>query len=97
MSALAAILGEHGETAAPLLAVEVLSPSTRLIDINLKRARYEAVGCPSYWVVDPDSLTLTAWELRDNVYVEVAHVARNETFGATVPYPVSITPARLLD
>lgn len=32
---------------APLLAVEVLSPSTRLIDLNLKKARYEIAGCAS--------------------------------------------------
>lgn len=49
----------------PLLAVEVLSPSTRLIDLGLKRARYEAAGCPSYWVVDPVAPSLTAWQLVD--------------------------------
>lgn len=34
---------------APLLAVEVLSPSTRRIDLTLKRSRYEAAGTVSYW------------------------------------------------
>ena len=58
---------------APLLAVEVLSPSTRRVDVTLKRARYEAAGCPSYWVLDPDHPSLTAWNLQDG-YVEVAHV-----------------------
>lgn len=82
---------------APLLAVEVLAPSTRLIDISLKRARYEAAGCPAYWVVDPVGLTLTAWELRDSGYVEVAAVAGDETFHATSPYPASITTSRLAD
>ena len=81
----------------PLLAVEVLSPSTRLIDVNLKRARYEAAGCPAYWVVDPDARTLSAWELRDGGYVEVAHVAGAQEYAAQSPYPVSITPAGLLD
>jgi Uma2 family endonuclease len=40
--------------AAPVLAVEVLSPSGRLIDLNLKRAAYQRMGTPSYWVLDPD-------------------------------------------
>ena len=40
--------------AAPMLATEILSPSTRRIDLLLKRSRYEAAGCPAYWVVDPD-------------------------------------------
>lgn len=48
---------------APQLAVEVLSPSTRRVDLTLKLSRYEAAGCPSYWVVDPDGPSLTAWQL----------------------------------
>ena len=47
---------------APLLAVEILSPSTRQIDLTLKRARDEAAGCPSYGVVDPDKPSITAWK-----------------------------------
>jgi len=83
--------------AAPLLAVEVLSPSTRLIDLNLKRARYEAAGCPSYWTVDPDTLELTAWELTDGAYVEVARVTGEEQFRSAAPFAVDVTPGQLLD
>jgi len=81
--------------AAPLLAIEVLSPSTRHIDISLKRARYEAAGCPSYWVVDPDTPSITAWELRDGTYLELAHVAGPDAFRAQAPYALEIVPARL--
>jgi Uma2 family endonuclease len=82
---------------APLLAVEVLSPSTRLVDLNLKRARFEAAGCPSYWTVDPEALELTAWELTDGVYGEVAHVAGDQVFRATAPCTVEVVPSQLLD
>jgi Uma2 family endonuclease len=34
---------------APHLVVEVLSPSTRRVDLLLKRSRYEAAGVPAYW------------------------------------------------
>ncbi|MGH9188929.1 MAG: Uma2 family endonuclease, partial [Acidimicrobiales bacterium] len=34
----------------PLLVVEIQSPSTRLIDLNLKRAAYATAGVPSYWL-----------------------------------------------
>ncbi len=51
--------------AAPVLAIEVLSPSTRRLDVTLKRARFEAAGCGAYWVVDADEPSLTAWELRE--------------------------------
>lgn len=84
---------------APLLAVEVLSPSTRRIDLTLKRSRYEAAGCASYWVVDPDpdAPSLTAWELRDGRYVEVARVVGQERFTGRTPYDVVISPAQLLE
>jgi Uma2 family endonuclease len=82
---------------APLLAIEILSPSTRRIDLTLKWARFEAAGCPSYWVVDPLEPSLTAWELRDGSYVEVARVRGDEPFDATLPFPVRIVPAQLLD
>lgn len=80
---------------APLLAIEVLSPSTRLIDLNLKRARYEAAGCPSYWVVDPEGPSITAWELRDGQYVEIANLSGEETWVSTAPYAMELNPRRL--
>jgi Uma2 family endonuclease len=83
--------------AAPVLAVEVLSPSTRRVDLMLKRSRFEAAGCPSYWVIDPDEPSLTAWELQGERYVEVAHVAGDQEFAARTPYPVTVSPVRLLD
>jgi len=49
---------------APLLAVEVLSPSTGLFDLGRRMQLLEEAGCPSYWVVDPAGPELTAWELR---------------------------------
>ncbi|KNX39064.1 Uma2 family endonuclease [Luteipulveratus halotolerans] len=90
-------LGERVLPAAPVLAVEVLSPSTRLIDLNLKKARYEAAGCPSYWVIDPAEPSLVAWDLRDDAYVEVGRVSGDEAYAAALPFEVSITPSALVD
>jgi Uma2 family endonuclease len=84
-------------TAVPALAVEILSPSSRLIDLNLKRARYERAGVPTYWVVDPDDLRLTAWELSGGRYVEAADLAGSESWTAVRPFPVSIVPGALGD
>jgi len=58
----------------PLLAVEIRSPSTALIDRTLKRAAYARHGTPSYWLVDPDpsAPSILALELRGEDYVEVA-------------------------
>lgn len=80
---------------APLLAVEVLSPSTRLIDVRLKFSRLEAAGCASYWVIDPDTPELIAWEMRDGAYAQVAKAAGDEVVRLTAPFEVSVVPADL--
>jgi Uma2 family endonuclease len=84
---------------APLLAVEVLSRSTRLKDLNLKKAHYERIGVASYWILDPtEPGSLTVFELDDEGrYQQVAHVEGDDEFVAERPFPVTIVPARLLD
>lgn len=84
---------------APVLAVEVLSPSTALNDLNNKKAAYERMGTSSYWVVDPDlpgRLTVFELDARGR-YVEVASVCGDEKFTTERPFPITIVPARLLD
>ncbi|MDF1604875.1 Uma2 family endonuclease [Nocardioides sp. YIM 152315] len=80
----------------PVLAVEVLSRSTRLIDLNLKRAAFERAAVTSYWVVDPDRPSLTAWRLSDGAYVEVATVAGEEVWRSELPFPLAVSPATLV-
>lgn len=80
----------------PLLAIEVASPSTRMVDRNLKLPRFERAGCPSFWIVDPLQPSLTAWELRDGHYVEVAYVTGDQSWSASLPFPVTICPAELI-
>lgn len=89
--------GEKNLPGVPLLAVEVLSPSTRHIDLGLKRSAYEAVGCPSFWVVDPEEPSVTAWELRGGEYVVAGTATGAEPLMLAAPYAVSLTPERLLD
>jgi len=82
---------------APLLAVEVLSPSTRRFDLLLKRDRFQSAGVRSYWLVDPDVPSVTVLELQDRVYAEVAHVEGAESCDVLLPYPMTIVPEQLLD
>ena len=81
----------------PLLAVEVLSPSTRRVDLLLKRDRLQSAGVPSYWLVDPETPSVTVLELRDGVYIETGRAEGDELLTVTAPYPLKIVPARLLD
>lgn len=81
----------------PLLAVEVLSPSTRRVDLLLKRDRLQAAGVPSYWLVDPDALTVTVLELRDGAYEELPVADGGGVYDVERPFPVRIVAARLAD
>jgi len=82
--------------AAPLLAVEVLSPSIRSVDLTMKRERYQRAGIRSYWLVDPtDPVRLTVLELRDGRYVEVADLRGHDSFEASVPFEVAVVPSSL--
>ena len=80
----------------PLLAVEVLSPSTRAVDRRIKKERYERAGVPSYWLLDPDLMRLTVYELGADGYREIADIAGTDTWTAHAPFKVTITPAALL-
>lgn len=82
---------------APVLAVEVLSPSTALNDLNTKKAAYERMGVPSYWVIDPDKPSMTVFALgHDRRYAETAHVVGDQPYEAQQPYPVRVVPVDLL-
>lgn len=89
-------VGEARIERAPLLVVEVLSPSTRLIDLGTKRLVFEAAGVPAYWLVDPAEPRLTVLELDAGRYVERASVAGDEAYEATHPFPVTVVPTRLV-
>ncbi len=81
--------------AAPVLAVEVLSPSTSLVDRNLKKAAYERFGVESYWLVDPVHRTLVAFELRNGGYREVANLQPEDMHAFERPFQVRISMPEL--
>lgn len=90
-------VGELNITEPLLLAVEVLSPSTRSKDLLLKKGLYEESGVASFWVVDPDEPSLVAWDLVDGSYAEVARAVGGDAALLRLPYPVEIVPASLND
>ena len=75
----------------------MLSPSTRRIDLTLKRSRLEAAGCPAYWVIDPLEPSIIVWELVEGTYVDRAHAVGSETVTLERPFRVEITPSELRD
>ena len=89
-------VGEARLERAPLLVVEVQSPSTRLIDLGTKRLAFEAAGVPAYWLVDPNRPSLTVLHLEDGRYVEQAAVTGDQPYSATFPFEVTVVPAELV-
>ena len=82
---------------APVLAVEVLSPTSVINDFNNKKAAYQRLGVENYWVIDPEEATLTAFELDDaGVYRRTAEVKGADAFETGRPFPVRIVPVELL-
>lgn len=80
----------------PVLAVEVLSPSTRHRDVGLKLRAYEDAGLPWYWVVDPVAPLLTVHRLVDGRFVRQASVTGDERFVSDEPFVLAVTPVDLV-
>ena len=71
-------------TLAPDWVCEVLSPSTRKLDLHEKRPLYALAGVGHLWLVDPTDRALEAFELREGEWVLIATAKDDE--------PVSIRP-----
>ena len=71
-------------TLAPDWVCDVLSPSTRRLDLHGKRPVYAREGVGHLWLVDPLDRTLEAFELRDGHWTLIATAKDDE--------PVSIRP-----
>jgi len=82
---------------APLLAVEVLSPSTRRLDLGTKKLAIAAGGAAHYWVVDPATPSITAFDLAAGEFVEVATATADAALRITRPFAITVVPARLVD
>ncbi len=56
---------------APIVVIEVLSPSTKSIDLTEKWAEYIKRGIPEYWIINPISKEITVLRLENGDYIEV--------------------------
>lgn len=92
-------LSERWLGVPPVLAVEVLSPSTRLRDLSLKRRYYGDCGLAWYWVVDPDpgEPRLTVLRLEGDRYVEDAAVTGDDEHVVEEPVAVTVVPRELVE
>ena len=82
-------------TQIPLLAVEILSPSSRRTDLVRKPEVLARFGVEHYWVVDPLLHAIRAFRLVDGTYEAGQIVAGEDLFETEEPFPVSLRPADL--
>ena len=62
------IVGDTKLTGVPDLLIEVLSPSNRRYDCQVKRERYERAGVREFWIVDPEARSIEQLVLRGGAY-----------------------------
>lgn len=82
-----------------LLAVEVVSPSSRRMDRMVKPSILAEAGVPAYWRVEldgPGAPLVVRYALDDGVYREVATVRSGESVTVDVPFAVELRPAELV-
>jgi Uma2 family endonuclease len=65
---------------APDLVVEILSPSTKSRDLDLKRDVYERTGVDEYWIVDADRNVVDVYRRHDSTS------APGQTFSTPIRY-----------
>ena len=72
-------------TQAPDWVCEVLSPSTRKLDLEMKRPVYAREGVGHLWFVDPGARTLESFSLRSGVW-SLAASARDDELVSIPPF-----------
>ena len=76
------IIRDKGIFGAPDLCVEVLSPSSQKHDTLTKRAIYARNGVREYWIVDPDSKTVTVYQLAIDATKPFAELTEADTLAS---------------
>lgn len=90
-------LTDGGLHVAPLLTIEVLSPSTWRRDLGAKRDAYAAAKIRHYWVMAPNTPSLTLYRLGpDGAYLEEAHLVGEQRRTLDDPVEVTLCPADLV-
>ena len=77
---------------APDMAIEILSPSTAVRDRVIKLKRYLNAGVREYWIVDPDSRTISVHLLMDRQYVISAYA-----YGEDAAVPIHVLDGCTID
>jgi len=59
-------LDDHGCHGAPDFIIEIVSPSSRRMDYNIKNGKYAEAGVREYWIVDPEKKRTTVYRYEED-------------------------------
>lgn len=80
------VVTEKNVQGPPTLCVEVLSPSTRKRDVQLKRRLFEKMGVREYWILDPEIDTVQVFrQTSDGKFAREAELAAEDGDALTSP------------
>lgn len=83
------LISERGFEGSPDLIIEILSPSNRAHDTQLKRELYARGGVTEYWIVDPDAKSIEVLVLKGEEYRTLVHAEGKTGVKSTVLPEVS--------
>lgn len=52
---------------APVIVIEIISPSNRYTDMFTKLIKYEMLGVKEYWIVDPKNKSITIYNFEKKI------------------------------
>ena len=94
-SARLSTISRRGIEGAPTLLVEILSPTTTVIDRSAKRQLYRRYGVPYYWIVDPEARMVEVYGLSEGEYQLITRASGAEPTSLP-PFPdLQLIPATL--
>jgi Uma2 family endonuclease len=79
------LFGSAMVESAPSLAMEIISPSTSTYDRVTKRNLYARYGVPEYWLVDPESETVTVFSDPGDGRYRAEQTTSDVAISATIP------------
>lgn len=80
---------------APLLVIEVISPSTKNVDYRAKRTEYAARDIPEYWIIDPLEAKVSVLINSDGWYDVTEFYGDELIISPTFP-ELQLTPNKIL-
>ena len=82
-----ALVTERGIEGPPDIIVEVLSPSTRLLDQRVKKGLYARFAVPEYWMVDPVGGQIELYRLEPGADFEIERRFDRTSWLTTSSFP----------